>query len=63
MTLSSVNFALAQGRRMETYNSILTFGGVYRLCFEDQAGGQGFEQCVGTLCPFEDTTRLERHLL
>ena len=50
-TLSSVNFALAQGRRIETYNS---FRGVYRLCFDDQAAGyHGFEESVGALWPFE----------
>ena len=32
---------------------------VYRLCFEDYFRPQGFEQSVGALCPFEDTTRLE----
>lgn len=63
MTLLSVNFALAQGRRIETCNSVLNIGRVYRLCFDEQAGGQGFEEAVGALCPLEDTTRLERHLL
>ena len=64
MILSSVNFALTQGKGIETYNLILTFGRVYRLCFEDQAGGcHGFEESVGALWSFEDMTRLERHLL
>ena len=57
MKLSSVNFALAQGRRIETYNSRRE---VYTVCFEDKAGGvQGFGESVGALWPFEDPTRLE----